>query len=174
MKRTSSSSGAGAGFEVRELRAEDLRNGLLETLQSLSDLEGLTPAVARQALSEMKQRPAGHNVLVAVTSEGSVIGATTLLVERKFIHAGGRVGHIEDVSVRRGHEGKGVGRALVGEAVGLARKLGCYKCILNCDPDLVGFYEKLGFARHDVGMRLDLRPRKQTPRASSRSSGTGT
>jgi glucosamine-phosphate N-acetyltransferase len=42
-------------------------------------------------------------------------------------------------------------------AVELAKGLSCYKCILDCNDGLVGFYEKLGFRRHDVGMRLDLK-----------------
>jgi hypothetical protein len=37
-----------------------------------------------------------------------------------------------------------------------ARVLGCYKVILDCKPDLVDFYKKLGFGEHDVGMRIDL------------------
>ena len=39
----------------------------------------------------------------------------------------------------------------------MAEGLGCYKCILECKDELVGFYEKLGFRRHDVGMRIDFK-----------------
>lgn len=96
-------------------------------------------------------------VFVAHTPDGEVIGTTTLLVEKKFIHRGGLVGHIEDVAVANGYQGRGVGSSLVEAAVRRAKEIGCYKCILDCRPELVGFYEGLGFSRHEVGMRLDLK-----------------
>ncbi len=143
------------GFEVREARPADIANGLLETLGHLSDLEGITAAEGRAVLREMK-RAGIYRLLVACSKDGSVVGATTLLVERKLIHRGGRVGHVEDVAVRVGFEGKGVGRSLVEAAVEAARDQGCYKCVLDCREGLVGYYGRLGFRRHDVGMRLDL------------------
>ncbi|MGH9919274.1 MAG: GNAT family N-acetyltransferase [Nitrososphaerales archaeon] len=150
------SGGAPTAYEIRELRATDLGNGLVETLGNLSDTGGLTPATARKVLRTMKRSPLYH-VLVAVNSDGQVMGATTLLVEQKFIHGGGLVGHIEDVTVRKGYEGRGVGGSLVKAAVEMAEELACYKCILDCKDELVGFYEKLGFRRHDVGMRVDFK-----------------
>lgn len=163
-------------FEIRELTAADLGNGFLETIGSLSDVEGLTRARARKILSATKRAPPNH-VFVASTAGGKVVGATTLLVEQKFIHGGGLVGHIEDVAVMKGYQGVGVGSSLVTAAVATARGLGCYKCILDCKEELVGFYGKLGFRVHDVGMRIDLKrapTSKRAPRASSRNSGTGT
>ncbi|MDA4116470.1 MAG: GNAT family N-acetyltransferase [Thaumarchaeota archaeon] len=148
--------GAPTAYEVRELRAADLGKGLVETLGNLSTTGGLTSAAARKVLRTMRRSPLYH-VLVAVGSDGQVVGATTLLIEQKFIHGGGLVGHIEDVAVRKGHEGRGVGGSLVKAAVEMAEELACYKCILDCKDELVGFYEKLGFRRHDVGMRIDFK-----------------
>lgn len=147
-------------YHVRELTPEDIGKGLIETLSNLSDIGALTPKGAHDIFSRMKGNPVYH-VFVAVADSNEVIGATTLLVEQKFIHAGGLVGHIEDVSVRKGHEGKGVGAAVVGAAVEKARELGCYKVILDCKKDIVGFYTKLGFKEYEVGMRIDLgRPKE--------------
>jgi glucosamine-phosphate N-acetyltransferase len=143
------------GIEVRRLKAADLDRGFIETLSSLSDVEGLTPAEAHKILGSTKSDDV--RILVAVSKGGQVVGTTTLLVEHKFIHRGGLVGHIEDVAVRKGHEGKGIGGSLVKAAVALAEERGCYKCILDCKEDLAGFYESLGFKRHDVGMRIDLK-----------------
>jgi glucosamine-phosphate N-acetyltransferase len=140
---------------VRELRRADLEKGFLETLENLSGTEGLSAKDARPILKAIGRNPLYH-VFVALDGGGQVVGATTLLVEQKFIHRGGLVGHVEDVVVRRGHEGRGVGGSLVRAAVAEARGLGCYKCILNCRPELTGFYEGLGFHKHDVGMRIDL------------------
>ena len=158
MAKTRPGGGRPRGYEIRELTAPDLGNGFLETLGNLSDVDRLTPEKARKILGGMKNTPLYH-IFVAVFPDGQVIGATTLLLEQKFIHRGGLVGHIEDVSVRKGHEGKGVGGSLVKTAIEKARQLGCYKCILDCKPELVGFYEGLGLRTHDVGMRIDLKRR---------------
>jgi glucosamine-phosphate N-acetyltransferase len=157
-------------YEVRELRDADVDRGFLETLSSLSDVSGLAPAEARALFRAMNTNPAYH-IFVAVTGDGQVIGATTLLVEQKFIHRGGLVGHIEDVAVRKGRQGKGVGGSVVRAAVEKARELGCYKVILDCKADLVDFYKKLGFSEHDVGMRIDLARRPASGAGTRRRAG---
>jgi glucosamine-phosphate N-acetyltransferase len=145
------------GYEIRELTAPDLGRGFIETLGNLSDTGGLTPGSAQKILERMG-RASLYHVLVAVESDGRVVGATTLLVEQKFIHGGGLVGHIEDVAVRKGSEGRGIGGSLVKAAVRTAEQLGCYKVILDCKEELEPFYARLGFMKRDLGMRLDLKP----------------
>lgn len=156
MKKTNPPVGVPRAYQIRELRAADLGNGFVETLGNLSDTGGLTPGAAGKILRTMSRTPLYH-VLVAVGADGQVVGATTLLVEHKFIHGGGLVGHIEDVAVRKGYERRGVGGSLVKAAVEMAEGLACYKCILECRDELVGFYEMLGFRKHDVGMRIDFK-----------------
>ena len=148
---------ASTGYEVRLLKAEDLKRGFIETLENLSNMGKLTPKTAAATFREIRRDPS-RAVFVAVRVDGEVVGTTTLLLERKFIHGGGLVGHIEDVAVRQGREGKGIGSALVSAAVDRARREGCYKCILDCKEELVPFYSRLGFKRHEVEMRLDLAP----------------
>jgi len=161
MDETKPRKGVSEAYEIRELRASDLGNGFLEALGNLSDIGGLSPAAARKILKTM--RSAGlYHTLLAVGADGRVMGTTTLLVEQKFTHGGGLVGHIEDVAVRKEYEGRGIGSAVVKAAVQIARELGCYKVILDCKEELEPFYAGLGFRKHDVGMRLDLKP--QQPR----------
>lgn len=159
MKKTNPSKGEAQPYEVRELKTTDLGNGFVETLGNLSETGSLTPATARRILQAM-MRAGPYHVVVAVGADGQVMGTTTLLVEQKFIHGGGLVGHIEDVAVRKGCEGRGIGGSVVKAAVQMADEFGCYKVILDCKEELEPFYSKLGFRRHDIGMRLDLRPKK--------------
>lgn len=139
-------------MKIRELTAVDLSNGFLETLARLADV-GLSNEEAREVFRNRLR--AGMHTFVAVIGE-EVVGTTALLVEQKFIHQGGRCGHIEDVAVHPDHKEKGIGSALVKHAVEQARAQGCYKVILSCYEGLLPFYEKLGFRRHDVGMRIDV------------------
>jgi glucosamine-phosphate N-acetyltransferase len=137
---------------IDDLNALDLDNGFLETLNRLAEVR-LSPEKAKQILRNRLK--AGLRTYVA-RLDGRVVGTATLLVEDKFIHSGGRVGHVEDVAVQQGYEKHGIGAALVRHATEEARRLGCYKVILNCYDRLVPFYERLGYHRHDVGMRCDL------------------
>ena len=49
--------------------------------------------------------------MIFVALDGDrIVGTCTLLIESKFIHDGGIVGHIEDVSVDAKYQGTGVGK----------------------------------------------------------------
>lgn len=138
---------------VRKLRAGDETIGLLESLDSLSRASDLDPGSARAVLERAVADPS-REVFVA-ESDGRVVGSLTLLIEEKFIHGGGLAGHIEDVAVDGGARGRGAGRMLVERALREAEACGCYKTVLDCSEDLAGFYEKLGFSRRGVCMRVD-------------------
>jgi glucosamine-phosphate N-acetyltransferase len=138
--------------EIVELTDRDLSNGFLETLASLSEV-GLTAEQAAALLQERAQQ--GIKTYVA-RMDGRVVGTASLLVERKFIHRGGKVGHIEDVAVHRDLQLRGVGSRLVKHATDEARKLGCYKVILDCFERLAPFYARLGYRVFNIGMRNDL------------------
>ena len=83
------------------------------------------------------------------------MGSTTLLIEQKFIHKGGLVGHIEDVVVREGFERKQIGVDIVESLLNVAKNRGCYKTILDCKDDVKEFYEKIGFKHESNCMRFD-------------------
>src|SRR5438105_1076875 len=94
---------------LRELTGPDLANGFLETLASLSET-GLTPEAAAEVLRSRLR--GGVRTYVALLG-GRVVGTASLLLEQKFLHGGGWVGHVEDVAVHRDHQQRGVGSALV-------------------------------------------------------------
>jgi len=139
---------------VRALQAHDLEHGFLETLKSLSDTGDLTISEWQDIFNETKEDVSRR--ISVVEENGEIIGTGTLLLEKKFIHAGGLVGHIEDVAVRAGHQGKGVGKKLVQSLLFEAECFGCYKVILDCGEHNASFYESLGFRRHEVCMRKDI------------------
>lgn len=143
---------------VQEAKHVDLK-GVLESLANLTALEGLTINEAKDILDEIALNK-GHKIFVAKNESGTVIGTATVLLEPKLIHRGCIVAHIEDVAVRKGFVGKGVGSTLVRKAVAYAKKSGCYRVLLDCSERNVRFYQKLGFKRHDVGMRLDFHKKR--------------
>ena len=66
-------------------------------------------------------------IVLEDTKEGQVVGAASLLLERKFIHSCGSVGRLEDVVVSEAYRGRQLGKFLVTATNLLAVKLGCYK-----------------------------------------------
>ena len=149
---------------IRPIEIEDIeKRGFLEVLENLVsvDLDGIR---AKQILQEIKSNPL-HKIFVAQEEEGieqqeqqiqaqgdidkkktKVVGTTTLLVEPKFINKGMRVGYIEDVSVRKGYDGLGIGSQLITYATQDAISVeGCRKILLYCSKNTMPFYEKLGY-----------------------------
>ena len=138
---------------IREIEEVDLKNGFLETLDFLRNTGDLDKNKANEILKKIKQNP-NHIIYVAIDNK-KIVGSTTLLIEQKFIHDGGFVGHIEDVVVRKDCEGKGIGIKLVTSLLERAKEKNCYKTILDCKDDVKQFYETIGFKRESNGMRYD-------------------
>ena len=138
---------------IREIEEDDLKNGFLETLDFLRNTGDLDKNKANEILKKIKQNP-NHIIYVAIDNK-KIVGSTTLLIEQKFIHNGGLVGHIEDVVVRKDYEGKGIGIKLVTYMLERAKEKNCYKTILDCKDDVKQFYERIGFKRESNCMRYD-------------------
>jgi len=138
---------------IREIEEKDLENGFLESLDFLSKASNIDRDEARDILKKINHDP-NHIIHVAI-DDNKIVGSTTLLIEQKFIHEGGLVGHIEDVVVRKDYEGKGVGIKLIRSLLAYAKEKNCYKTILDCKDDVKPFYEKIGFHEESNCMRYD-------------------
>jgi glucosamine-phosphate N-acetyltransferase len=137
---------------VREMYGFDLNQDFLDTLASLAKVN-LTLEQTKVVFRERLRK--GIRTYIACM-DNRIVGTASLFVEEKFIHEGGKSGHIEDVAVHKDFQKHGVGADLVRHLVEQARAAKCYKVILNCNEGTAAFYEKLGFRRHDIGMRLDF------------------
>ena len=140
-------------IEIREIRENDLENGFLETLDFLRKASDLDKSKAKEILEKIKQN--SNQIIQVATDDKKIVGCITLLIEQKFIHDGGLVGHIEDVVVRKDYEGKGIGMKLVTSMLEYAKRKNCYKTILDCKDDVKQFYERIGFKHESNGMRYD-------------------
>jgi len=144
--------------KIRKLQEKDLFNGFLESLDSLRKASDLNPRKAKTIFRKMKSIP-DHIIYVAV-QDSKIIGSATIFIEPKFIHKGGKVGHIEDVVVSKEHQGEGIGLKLIKALIQYAEKKGCYKTVLDCTDEIMPFYKKLGFKHFSNSMRIDHRSKK--------------
>ena len=138
---------------IRELKIEDLENGFLTTLDSLRLASNIDKNKAKEIFKKIDSNP--DHIIAVAEVEGKIIGATTLLIESKFIHEGGLVGHIEDVVVNEKFQGQKIGEKIMKYLLELAKNRGCYKTILDCTDDVKGFYEKLGYKHTANELRFD-------------------
>jgi len=138
---------------IRELKKEDIWNGFLKSLDSLKLASDIDKTKAEEVFEKINSNP---DYIIAVAEiDGKIVGSTTLLIESKFIHQGGLVGHIEDVSVDKEFQGKKIGEKIMKYLLEVSKNRGCYKTILNCTDDVKRFYEKLGFKQVASELRFD-------------------
>jgi len=138
---------------IRELRKEDLWNGFLTTLDSLRQASDIDRSKADEIFEKINSNP--DHIVVIAEVDGKIVGATTLLIEPKFIHKGGLVGHIEDVVVDKNFQGQKIGEKIMKYLLEYAKNRGCYKTILDSTDDVKPFYEKLGFKHIANELRFD-------------------
>ena len=138
---------------IRKLKKEDLYEGFLTTLDSLRHTSDIETKKAEEIFEKINSNP-DYTIAVAEIN-GKIVGTTTLLIEQKFIHNGGIVGHIEDVVVDKNHQGQKIGEKIMKYLLEIAKEQGCYKTILDCTDDVKGFYEKLGFKHVANELRFD-------------------
>lgn len=109
----------------------------------------------------MRQREDTYFPLVIADHSGRIVGAGTLVVERKFIRKCAALGHIEDIVVLDDQRGKGLGRLIIRQLCHLAWEVGCYKVTLDCEPKNEQFYAKCDLSSKGFQMAayLDDYPR---------------
>ena len=82
-----------------------------------------------------------------------LIGSGTIIIEPKIIHGGKSVGHIEDVVVHPLYRSKGVAQTILNMLIDYSNQK-CYKVILNCNPNMEQFYNRMGFDKKCIQMSL--------------------
>jgi glucosamine-phosphate N-acetyltransferase len=140
-------------IKIRDIVESDIENGFLESLDSLRKASDLDKGVGKDILRKIIANP--DYIIHVAEINGKIVGSTTLLIEQKFIHNGGRVGHIEDVVVSKEYEGRGIGIKLVSSLLEKAKVMNCYKTILDCQNELIPFYERIGFKKESNQMRYN-------------------
>ncbi len=138
---------------IKELEEEDIWNGFLTSLDSLRQASNIDKEKAKEVFQKINTNK--DHIIAVAELDGKIVGSTTLLIEQKFIHNGGLVGHIEDVVVDKDFQGKKIGEKIMKYLLEIAKNRGCYKTILDCTDDVKPFYEKLGFKHIANELRFD-------------------
>merc|ERR1712000_16137 len=121
-------------------------------LAQLTSCENVTEEMFNQTFDTLKQSGNCFVFVIHDKTNDVIVGSATLLLEQKFTHTCGKVGHIEDVVTDKSCRGKGFGKMLIDYLSKLGEEKGCYKVILDAAEKNVGFYEKCGYKRKEICM----------------------
>jgi len=147
-------------IEFRNARREDLPaivalladDALGAKREDAADLAPYEKAFA--ALTAQK-----GNAIIVGDDAGNVVACLQLMIVPGLSRQGATRAFIEGVRVAQSLRGKGVGEALVRDAIARARAADCRLVQLTSDNSRTGahrFYERLGFKATHIGMKLEL------------------
>ncbi|KAK9465171.1 acyl-CoA N-acyltransferase [Lipomyces arxii] len=143
-------------YILRSLKASDYHHNVLNVLKDLTTVGDISEAKFIEQCEFMHSRQGEYfMIVIEKISTGNVVAVGTLLVERKFIHECGLVGHIEDIAVAKSEQGKSLGKKIIAALDFIGQKSGCYKNILDCSPYNEQFYVKCGYS--NVGFEMTKR-----------------
>ena len=86
-----------------------------------------------------------HGFIFVIEDDKKLIGTAKIHLERKFFHKLAIYAHIEDVLIDPSFRGKRLGVKLIKHLIDFCEEKEYYKIKLNCDDNLVKFYEKNNF-----------------------------
>jgi glucosamine-phosphate N-acetyltransferase len=134
-------------MEIRELKYEDFQD-YVDLLSQLT----VVGEVSEEKFREFVEEQGSKQKTLVLEIDGKIRGCLTILIETKIARSHSKVMHIEDVVTHSDWRGKGISRKLIDKSKEIAKELGCYKIILNCSEENLGFYEHLGFTKKEFGM----------------------
>lgn len=140
---------------IRPLEINDYYLGFLQLLEQLTQVGDITFEQFREQFIKINANNANNanNVFVIYSkSKNLIIGCGTLLIEYKFIHQLGCVGHLEDIVIHSKYRKIGLGKKIVDYLITKAKENGCYKVILNSKHSVTKFYEQCGLTIKDIQM----------------------
>jgi GNAT superfamily N-acetyltransferase len=145
-------------IEIRKARRKDLP--LVTRLLAQTDGEAPMPLARAASIHRQMCRYPSYTCYLAF-AEGEPIGTFTLLVIPTLSHDGRSEALVDGVVVTRAWRGRGIGGAMMAEAMRLAAEANCYKLMLSSNvkrEDAHRFYRSLGFRQHGQSFWIDIVP----------------
>ncbi|KUJ10408.1 acyl-CoA N-acyltransferase [Mollisia scopiformis] len=139
-------------YIIRPLEREDYHKGFFECIQVLTETGDVSEERFCERYDWMKNQGQGIHYFLVIEHQNQIVGTGTVVVERKFIRNLGNVAHIEEIAIRKEHQGKKLGLKMIQALVSVAKNVGCYKSILGCSEENEPFYIKCGFEKRGRNM----------------------
>ncbi|MGL4975785.1 MAG: GNAT family N-acetyltransferase [Bosea sp. (in: a-proteobacteria)] len=133
---------------IREATTSDL-TALLDLYKHLhSDDVPLAPTKAEEAWAGLLA--SGLMKVFVADCEGALVSSCTMAIIPNMTRGARPYGVVENVVTNRNWRKKGLGRAVLAQAMEAAWRVGCYKVMLatgSKQPETLRFYETAGFTK---------------------------
>ena len=86
-----------------------------------------------------------NSEIYVLENNNILIGAGTILLEKKFIHNISLYAHLEDIIIKKEYQSNGYGKLLINSLIKICQEKKCFKILLDCNKNLIEFYKKCGF-----------------------------
>lgn len=144
-------------IDIQHLHSENIEQ-YLQVLGNLTEVKTDLETAKKVFRKDIATNPL-HYIFIAIDkrkkTDEQVVASCTLLIEPKLIGFADRVGHIEDVSVKKDCQGMGIGSMIVDFVTKFGfEKMKCTKIELDCSDSTVPFYEKLGYTYNGIMMNI--------------------
>ena len=130
-------------MEYRLLQLEDYHRGFLQLLEQLTTVQA--DSITFDDFKSQYNKVRSTVYVVHDKELDLIIGTGSILIEHKYIHKLGSVGHIEDIVVDKKFRQRGLGKKIIDCLINIATNNNCYKVILDCDITNTSYYEHIGF-----------------------------
>ncbi|KAF2233155.1 acyl-CoA N-acyltransferase [Viridothelium virens] len=144
------------GYRLRPLERADYDRGFLMVQSCLSSVGHVSEAKWNERVEWLRRMKDTYYVLCVVDDQNTVVCTGTLMVERKFLHGMGSVGHVQDIAVAKNQHGKNLGFRMLTALDFLAKTVGCYKTIVASSEANEAFHAQAGFRRKGLDMAHHL------------------
>lgn len=144
-------------LSIRLAKEEDFHD-LLELLSELSRNRAIDFSKGFDPKQSFLDILSNENEIMSVVShKGRIISSAMLIIQDNISYGGRPYSHIENVVTDYNYRNKGIALLNLDFLLTYAETLSCYKVILDCKPELVNFYGKIGFVPNgEIEMRIDL------------------
>lgn len=137
----------------RHIKEDDYYKDYFELLEFLS-------VVQKSSFEDFKNQlyiiKSSNSNIYVLEENNKIVASVTVIIEFKFIRNLGKVCHIEDMVIHKDYQNKKYGTKLINLTKEIAKLNNCYKIILDCSEENMGFYIKQGFMKKSCGMALYL------------------
>lgn len=138
----------------RELEPDDYHRGYIELLRANFPYYNYELDYDKFGQYIIETQDTVRIIVIYNQSEKLIVGAGTIFILPKIHNFS--VGQIEDVVVNEEYRGLYLGKRIIEKLVDIGiHDFHCYKILLNCHDENIGFYEKCGFDIAGTSMRYN-------------------
>lgn len=136
-------------YQIREIHNDDYYKGYLGLINQLFNLPNLEVSYDRfcEILSDIKSQ---NSHIYVIENNNKIIATGKIIIEQKS--HGSKMGNIQDVVTDNSYRNSGNGKRIINKLVEVGKQHGCYKVVLNCNPNNIEFYKKCNFIQKGVEM----------------------